>query len=153
MATPEARLTELGITLPSPPAPVAAYVPTVTSGSHLYVSGQVPMVDGKIAVTGRLGAELDTAAGAEAARVCAINVLAQLKAALGELDRVVRVVKLTGFVASEPGFGDQPEVVNGASELFVEVFGEAGRHARSAVGVAGLPRNVPVEVEAIVEIS
>jgi enamine deaminase RidA (YjgF/YER057c/UK114 family) len=153
MATPEARLTELGITLPSPPAPVAAYVPTVTSGSHLYVSGQIPLVDGKIAVTGRLGAEVDTAAGAEAARACAINVIAQLKAALGELDRVVRVVKVTGFVASAPGFGDQPEVINGASELFVDVFGEAGRHARSAVGVADLPRNVPVEVEAIVEIS
>src|SRR5262245_2302008 len=129
MATPEARLTELGITLPAPPAPVAAYVATVTSGSHLYVSGQVPMVDGKLAATGRLGADLDAVEGAKVARVCAINVIAQLKAALGDLDRVARVVKVTGFVASDPGFGDQPEVVNGASELFVEVFGETGRHA------------------------
>lgn len=151
MATPEERLAELGITLPPPPAAVAAYVPTVTTGNHIYVSGQVAMVDGKISVTGRLGDELDVGQGAEVARVCAINVMAQLKSALGELSRVARVVKLVGFVASAPGFGDQPEVVNGASELFVEVFGDAGRHARSAVGVAALPRNVPVEVEAIVE--
>jgi enamine deaminase RidA (YjgF/YER057c/UK114 family) len=151
MATPEERLAELGITLPAPPAPVAAYVPTVTTGNHIYVSGQVPMVDGKISATGRLGDELDVGQGAEVARVCAINVMAQLKGALGDLSRVARVVKLVGFVASAPGFGDQPEVVNGASELFVEVFGDAGRHARSAVGVAALPRNVPVEVEAIVE--
>jgi enamine deaminase RidA (YjgF/YER057c/UK114 family) len=151
MATPEDRLAELGIALPPPPAAVAAYVPTVISGNHLYVSGQVPIVDGKIATTGRVGDELDEAQGADAARVCAINVLAQVKGALGDLSRVVRVVKLTGFVASEPGFGNQPEVVNGASELFLDVFGDAGRHARSAVGVAALPRNVPVEVDAIVE--
>jgi enamine deaminase RidA (YjgF/YER057c/UK114 family) len=151
MATPEERLAELGITLPSPPAPVAAYVSTVTTGNHVYVSGQVPMVDGKASATGRLGDELDVGQGAEVARVCAINVMAQLKGALGDLSRVARVVKLVGFVASAPGFGGQPEVVNGASELFVEVFGDAGRHARSAVGVAALPRNVPVEVEAIVE--
>jgi enamine deaminase RidA (YjgF/YER057c/UK114 family) len=151
MATPEERLAELGITLPAPPAPAAAYVSTVTTGTHIYVSGQVPMVDGKLSATGRLGDELDVGQGAEVARVCAINVMAQLKGALGDLSRVARVVKLVGFVASAPGFGDQPEVVNGASELFVEVFGDAGRHARSAVGVAALPRNVPVEVEAIVE--
>lgn len=152
MTTPEARLAELGVTLPSPPAPVASYVPTVISGNHLYVSGQVPMVDGKAVATGRVGETLDAGEAAKVARVCALNVLAQVKAALGDLSRVARVVKVTGFVASEPGFADQPEVVNGASELFVEVFGDAGRHARSAVGVAALPRNVPVEVEAIIEI-
>ena len=158
MATPEERLAELGITLPAPPAAVAAYVPTVSTGhpghacNHIYVSGQIPMVDGKVTVTGRVGAEIDTAAGAEAARTCAINVIAQLKAAIGDLDQVIRVVKLTGYVACEPGFGEQPEVVNGASTLFVDVFGDAGRHARAAVGVAALPRNVPVEVEAIVQV-
>jgi len=151
MATPEDRLAELGIALPPPPPPAAAYVPTVVSGNHLYVSGQIPTMDGKIVATGRLGDTLDVADGAKAARVCAINVIAQLKGALGDLSRVVRVVKLTGFVASEPGFTDQPEVVNGASELLAEVFGDAGKHARSAVGVAALPRGVPVEVEAIVE--
>jgi enamine deaminase RidA (YjgF/YER057c/UK114 family) len=152
MASPEQRLEELGISLPQPVQPMAAYVPTVRSGDMVYVSGQVPMVDGKPAYVGRLGADgLSVDDGVEAARRCAINVLAALKAELGELSRVRRVVKLTGFVASAPDFHDQPKVVNGASELLVDAFGEAGRHARSAVGMAALPLGVPVEVEAIVE--
>jgi enamine deaminase RidA (YjgF/YER057c/UK114 family) len=153
MVTPEQRLEELGIALPEAARPLAAYVPTVRSGSMVYVSGQVPLVDGKLAYTGRLGANgLGVEDGVQAARHCAINVLAALKAELGQLSRVRRVVKLTGFVASEPDFVDQPKVVNGASELFVAVFGEAGSHARSAVGMAALPMGVPVEVEAIVEV-
>lgn len=152
MASPEQRLEELGISLPEPVKPVAAYVPTVRTGDMVYVSGQVPMVDGKPAYLGRLGADgLSVEDGTEAARRCAINVLAALKAELGDLGRVRRVVKVTGFVASAPEFHDQPKVVNGASELLVEVFGDAGRHARSAVGMAALPLGVPVEVEAIVE--
>jgi enamine deaminase RidA (YjgF/YER057c/UK114 family) len=152
MPTPEERLRELGIELPQPAAPVASYVPCVRTGNLIYVSGQVPLVDGRPAWTGRLGAGgLGVDEGAAAAEVCAVNLLAALKAELGDLGRVRRVVKLTGFVASEPGFTDHPKVVNGASNLFGEVFGEAGRHARAAVGVAALPLGVPVEVEAIVE--
>jgi enamine deaminase RidA (YjgF/YER057c/UK114 family) len=152
MATPEERIEELGIALPGAITPLAAYVPTVRSGGMVYVSGQVPLVEGKVAYTGRLGTSaLSLEDGVQAARRCAINVLAALKAELGELSRVRRVVKVTGFVASEPDFADQPKVINGASELFVEVFGEAGKHARSAIGVAALPLGVPVEVEAIVE--
>lgn len=152
MASPEQRLEELGISLPEPVQPMAAYVATVRSGDMVYVSGQVPIVDGKLAYAGRLGADgLSVEEGVEAARRCAINVLAALKGELGELSRVRRVVKLTGFVASAPDFHDQPRVINGASELLVDVFGDAGRHARSAVGMAALPLGVPVEVEAIVE--
>jgi enamine deaminase RidA (YjgF/YER057c/UK114 family) len=152
MASPEQRLEELGISLPQPVPPIAAYVPTVRSGDMVYVSGQVPMVDGKPAFLGRLGADgLSVDQGVQAAQRCAINVLAALKAELGDLSRVRRVVKLTGFVASAPDFHDQPKVINGASELLMEVFGDAGRHARSAVGMAALPLGVPVEVEAIVE--
>jgi enamine deaminase RidA (YjgF/YER057c/UK114 family) len=152
MATPEERMEQLGIALPEMVTPLAAYVPTVRSGSMVYVSGQVPLVEGKVAYTGRLGPNgLSLEDGVQAARHCAINVLAALKAELGELARVRRFVKVTGFVASEPDFTDQPKVINGASELFVEVFGEAGKHARAAVGVATLPLGVPVEVEAIVE--
>ena len=151
MPTPEERLEQLGVTLPAPAAPVAAYVPCVRTGDLVYVSGQVPLVDGKPSHLGRLGAEVGLEDGAAAARTCAVNVLAALKAELGALARVRRVVKVTVFVASEPGFTDQPKVANGASELLGEVFGDAGRHARSAVGVAALPRNAPVEVEAIVE--
>ena len=151
MPTPEERLQQLGVTLPVPAAPVAAYVPCVRTGNLVYVSGQVPLVDGKPSHPGRLGAEVALEEGAAAARHCAVNVLAALKAELGELARVRRVVKVTVFVASEPGFTDQPKVANGASELFGEAFGEAGRHARAAVGVAALPLGVPVEVDAIVE--
>jgi enamine deaminase RidA (YjgF/YER057c/UK114 family) len=152
MPTPEARLEELGIALPAPVAPVAAYLPCVRTGDLVYVSGQVPLVEGSPTATGRLGAGVGLDGGVAAARQCAVNVLAALKAELGELSRVRRVVKVTGFVASEPDFTDQPKVVNGASELFAEVFGDAGRHARAAVGVAALPLGVPVEVEAIVEV-
>ncbi|HET6748759.1 MAG TPA: RidA family protein [Actinomycetes bacterium] len=151
MPTPEERLQQLGVTLPVPAAPVAAYVPCVRTGNLVYVSGQVPLLDGKPSHPGRLGAEVGLEEGAAAARHCAVNVLAALKAELGELARVRRVVKVTVFVASEPGFTDQPKVANGASELFGEAFGEAGRHARAAVGVAALPLGVPVEVDAIVE--
>jgi enamine deaminase RidA (YjgF/YER057c/UK114 family) len=152
MPTPEERLQQLGVDLPTPAAPVAAYVPTVRTGNLLYVSGQVPLVDGTPTHLGHLGDDVGLEDGRAAARTCAINLLAALKAELGELSRVTRVVKVTGFVASAPGFTDQPKVVNAASELFGEAFGDAGRHARSAVGVAALPLGVPVEVEAIVEV-
>jgi enamine deaminase RidA (YjgF/YER057c/UK114 family) len=152
MPTPEQRLQELGVDLPSPAAPVAAYVPCVRTGNLVYVSGQVPSVDGKPTHLGHLGDDVDLEAGRAAARTCAVNVLAALKAELGELSRVRRVVKVTGFVAATADFTDSPKVVNAASELFGEVFGDAGRHARAAVGVAALPLGVPVEVEAIVEV-
>ena len=147
------RLAELGITLPTPPAPAANYVPAVISGSQLFVSGQLPMADGKVTVTGQLGDGVDVETAREAAKLCAIYVLAQARSVLGDLDRVVRLVKVTGFVASHPSFGDQPKVVNGASDFFVEVLGDRGRHARSAVGVAALPFGASVEVEAIFEIA
>jgi enamine deaminase RidA (YjgF/YER057c/UK114 family) len=153
MPTPEERLQELGVSLPAPAVPVAAYVPCVRTGSLVYVSGQVPLVDGKPSHLGHLGDDVGVEDGRAAARNCAINELAALKAELGELSQVKRVVKVTGFVASAPGFTDMPQVVNAASELFGEAFGDAGRHARAAVGVAALPLGVPVEVEAIVEVA
>ena len=153
MPTPEERLQQLGVSLPAPAVPVAAYVPCVRTGNLVYVSGQVPLVDGKPTHLGRLGDDVSLEEGRAAARTCAINVLAALKAELGELSQVKRVVKVTGFVASAPGFTDMPKVVNAASELFGEAFGDAGRHSRSAVGVAALPLGVPVEVEAIVEVA
>jgi enamine deaminase RidA (YjgF/YER057c/UK114 family) len=153
MPTPEERLQQLGVSLPAPAVPVAAYVPCVRTGNLVYVSGQVPTVDGKPTHLGHLGDDVDLEAGRAAARTCAVNVLAALKAELGELSRVRRVVKVTGFVASTPGFTDHPKVVNAASELFGDTFGDAGRHARAAVGVAALPLGVPVEVEAIVEVA
>jgi enamine deaminase RidA (YjgF/YER057c/UK114 family) len=150
--TVAARLAELGITLPDAPAPAANYVPWVRIGDTVYVSGQISQADGAL-IRGRLGADLDVAAGAAAARACAISILAHLRAACGgDLDRVVRVAKLTGFVNSTPDFTDQPKVVNGASDLLVAVLGDAGRHARSAVSAASLPLGVAVEVEAIAEI-
>jgi enamine deaminase RidA (YjgF/YER057c/UK114 family) len=153
MPTPEERLQELGVSLPAPATPVAAYVPCVRTGDLVYVSGQVPMVDGKPSHLGHLGDDVDLEAGRAAARTCAVNVLAALKAELGELSRVRRVVKVTGFVASTADFTDHPKVVNAASELFGDVFGDAGRHARAAMGVAALPLGVPFEVEAIVEVA
>jgi enamine deaminase RidA (YjgF/YER057c/UK114 family) len=153
MPTPEERLQQLGVSLPTPSAPVAAYIPSVRTGNLLYVSGQVPLVDGKPSHTGHLGDDVSLEDGRAAARTCAINLLAVLKAELGELSQVKQVVKVVGFVASAPGFTDMPKVVNAASELFGEAFGDAGRHARSAVGVAALPLGVPVEVEAIVEVA
>ena len=148
--TVEAKLASLGIVVPAATAPAANYVPTVVSGNLLWISGQISVANGQM-MTGKLSSEADVEAGRAAARQCAINVIAQIKAALGDLDRVKRVVKLVGFVNSSPDFSDQPKVVNGASDLFVEVFGDAGRHARSAVGVAALPFNVSVEIEAVVE--
>ncbi|GAA0297909.1 RidA family protein [Rhodovulum strictum] len=148
----EARLAELGVTLPEAPAPAANYVPYVVSGDLVFVSGQISMADGAF-ITGKLGADMDVAAGAAAARTCAIGLLAQLKAACGgDLDRLVRVVKLTGFVNSTAEFGDQPKVINGASDFLVEALGEAGRHSRSAVSAASLPFGVAVEIEGIFQI-
>ena len=144
----EAKLEELGIILPEAAAPVASYVPAVVQGGCVYVSGQLPFIDGAL-VTGKLGADVDLEQGQAAARACGLMILAQLKAA-GVLDNIERVVKLGGFVASTPDFTDQPKVVNGASDLMAEVLGEAGRHARSAVGVPVLPLDAAVEVDAIV---
>jgi enamine deaminase RidA (YjgF/YER057c/UK114 family) len=151
--TPEARLAELGIELPSAPRPVASYVPIVMSGGFAFLSGQVPQSGGRLLWKGKVGGDLEVQAGAEAARRCAVQALAVLREALGSLDRVRRIVKLTVFVASAPGFTDQPKVANGASDLLADVFGEDGRHARSAVGVTELPLGAPVEVEVVAEIS
>jgi enamine deaminase RidA (YjgF/YER057c/UK114 family) len=151
--TPEARLAALGLALPAVPAPVAAYVPAVRTGSYVYTAGQLPMVDGKLLMTGKVGAEVTAGEAAALARTAALNALAAVASVTGGLSAVARVVKVTGFVASDPGFTSQPQVVNGASELLLEVFGEAGRHARSAVGTAVLPFDSPVEVELIVEVS
>jgi enamine deaminase RidA (YjgF/YER057c/UK114 family) len=147
----QARLAELGLTLPKVSPPLADYVPAVQSGRHVYVSGQLPMVDGTLVATGKVGAEVGADQAKELAKRCALNALAAIDALVG-LDRVTRVVKLTGFVAAAPGFTAVPAVINGASELMGAVFGEAGRHARSAVGVAELPLGAPVEVEFIVEV-
>ncbi|BCP54060.1 hypothetical protein K32_26770 [Kaistia sp. 32K] len=149
----DSRLEALGIVLPAASAPAANYVPFLVSQGHLYISGQIPVGPNGVEYVGKLGVELGVAEGQAAARLCALNILAQAKAALGDLDRIVRVVKLVGFVNSDPTFGEQPKVVNGASDLMVEVLGEKGRHARSAVGVAALPFGVGVEVEAILEIA
>ncbi|HVL90318.1 MAG TPA: RidA family protein [Actinomycetota bacterium] len=150
----EERLSSLGLVLPEPPKAVAAYVPTAVSGATVYVSGQVPFRDGALTRTGLVGRDVTLEDAVDDARVCAVNVLAQLRdAAGGSLDNVARIVKVTVFVASSEGFHAQPTVANGASELFVEVFGDAGRHARAAVGVAALPMGATVEVEAIAELS
>ena len=152
MATPSERLRELGITLPTVNAPAGAYIPAKRTGDLVFTAGQVPMVDGKIAATGKVGAEIDVAQAADLARTCALSALAAVDALVG-IDAVSGIVKVVGFVASAPGFTGQPGVLNGASDLLAEVFGEAGRHARSAVGVAELPLGVPVEVELIVELA
>ncbi|MEE3623735.1 RidA family protein [Nitrospirillum sp. BR 11752] len=150
----DARLKELAIELPTPAIPVAAYVPAVRTGNTLFLSGQIPFWNGELRCVGKLGDNFTVEQGAEAARLCALNLIAQAKAALdGDLDRVVRVVKLVGFVNSTGDFTDQPKVINGASETFVQVFGDAGRHARSAVSAAALPLGVAVEVEAILEVA
>jgi enamine deaminase RidA (YjgF/YER057c/UK114 family) len=152
MTGPVERLVALGLTLPPVVPPVAAYVPAVRTGGFVYVSGQLPVVDGKLLAVGKVGAEVSAPDAAGLARTCALNALAAAAGAAGGLDAIRRVVKVTGFVASAPGFNGQPQVVNGASELFIEVFGEDGRHARSAVGVAELPLDAPVEVELIAEV-
>jgi enamine deaminase RidA (YjgF/YER057c/UK114 family) len=150
--TPTERLAELGIALPSVATPAGAYIPARRSGSLVWTAGQVPFVDGKLPATGKVGAEVDADTAKDLARTCALNALAAVDALVG-LDAVTGVVKLVGFVASDPSFTGQPGVVNGASELLGEVFGEAGRHARSAVGVAVLPLDAPVEVEIVVEVA
>lgn len=153
MTTIEGRLTALGLQLPDAPRPVANYVPTCQTGGLLYISGQISRTaDGRV-LAGKLGAGVDVSQGREAAKVCALNILAQAKAALGSLDRIERVVKLTGFVNSTPTFIEQPQVVNGASDLLVELLGDKGRHTRSAVGVAALPVDAAVEIEAILAVS
>lgn len=152
MSTPEQRLADLGLDLPEVAAPLAAYVPAVRSGDHVYTSGQLPTVGGELKATGKLGAEVSVEQGAELARISALNALAALKSQIGELSQVARIVKVVIFVASAPDFTAQPQVGNGASELLREVFGEAGVHARSAVGVAVLPLDAPVEVDLIAEV-
>ena len=150
----EDNLVRLGIVLPVAATPAANYVPARRIGSQVYISGQVPSEGGKDKYTGKLGSDFSVEEGQAAARLCAINILAQLRQALdGDLDRVVGVVRLGGFVNAEPDFKDHPKVLNGASDLMVEVFGDAGRHARAAVGCYSLPRNVPVEVDAIFEVN
>jgi enamine deaminase RidA (YjgF/YER057c/UK114 family) len=151
--SPESRLAALGLTLPPVAAPVAAYVPAVRTGSHVYTSGQLPFVDGKLTATGKVGDQVSAEEAAALARTCALNALAAVAAVAGGLSSVRRIVKVTGFVASVPGFTAQPQVVNGASELLLEIFGESGRHARSAVGTVSLPLDAPVEIELIAEVS
>ena len=153
MSEPEGRLAELGLTLPAVAAPLAAYVPAVRTGTHVYTAGQLPLVDGKLLATGKVGEGVSADEAARLARTCALNALAAVASVAGGLSAITRIVKVTGFVASAPNFTGQPQVVNGASDLLTEVFGEAGKHARSAVGVAVLPMDAPVEVELIAEVS
>ncbi|WP_310619499.1 RidA family protein [Flexibacterium corallicola] len=150
--TVETRLSEMGISLPEAAAPAANYVPFVRTGNQLFISGQLPMRDGKIAFTGKVGSDLSEEDGAEAAKLCAIGLLAQAKAAVGDLSKVVRLIKIVGFVNSEGDFGSQPKVINGASDFLVEAMGESGRHARSAVSAGALPFGAAVEIEAIFEV-
>jgi len=153
MSSVEQRLAEVGRTVPDVVPPVAAYIPAVRSGAYVYTSGQLPMVAGALAATGKVGAEVTADDAKELAATCAINAIAAVKSVIGDLDKVVRVVKVVGFVASDPSFTGQPGVINGASELLKQAFGDAGVHARSAVGVAVLPLDAPVEVEIIVEVA
>jgi enamine deaminase RidA (YjgF/YER057c/UK114 family) len=148
----EDRLAELGLELPEVVAPLASYLPAVLNGSYVYTSGQLPITKGELAETGKVGAEVTPERAAELAEICALNAIAAIKSVVGDLSRVKRIVKVVGFVASSPDFYGQPAVVNGASELLGAVFGDAGKHARSAVGVAVLPRNAPVEIEVIAEV-
>ena len=148
----EDKLKELGIAVPDAPKPVAAYVPAVKIGDYVYTSGQIPFVAGELKYKGKVGKEVSLEEGYEAARVCAINCLAALKSVIGSLEQVEKIVKVVGFVNSAPGFAERPKVINGASELFGNVFGKAGEHARSAVGVSELPIDAAVEVEIIVKV-
>ncbi len=152
MSTPEDRIADLGLTLPEVAAPVAAYVPAVRSGHYVYTSGQLPFVSGQLVATGKVGAEVDPDQAKDLARVCALNALAAVRSVVADLSSITRVVKVVGFVASAPDFTGQPGVINGASELLGAVFGDVGQHARSAVGVAVLPLDAPVEIEMIVEV-
>jgi len=148
----EEKLASLGITLPSPPAPAGSYVPVVISHNLAFVAGQIPTENGQVRFKGKVGKDVSIEAGQQAARLCTINALAQLKSALGSLDKVARIIKVTGFVNCDASFTDQPRVINGASDLLVQVFGENGKHARAAVGVSSLPLDSAVEVEFIVEV-
>lgn len=150
-STPEQTLKKLGIILPNPPAPAANYVPYTIAGKIVTISGQITMGPDGLEYIGKLGQDMDTETGQKAARLCAINILAQVKAALGDLDQVKQIVKIQGFVNSTPDFTEQPQVINGASDFLVEVLGDAGRHARAAVGMASLPLGVAVEIDAVVE--
>jgi enamine deaminase RidA (YjgF/YER057c/UK114 family) len=152
MGKADERLKELGIELPAAPAPLAQYVPARRAGDLVFISGQVPVAGGKFLHVGRVGQELTVEQGRQCARLCAVNCLAAVKGLVGSVDAVAEVVQVRGFVNCGAGFGEQPEVVNGASELLVQVFGDLGRHARAAVGVASLPRNAPVEVEMVVRV-
>ena len=149
----EAKLKELGVTLPDPPKPVANYVPVVRVGDLLFLSGVLPSRDGQLVMTGKLGQDLSIEQGMEASRIAVLNGLSIIRSEAGSLDRVKRIVKMVGHIASAPGFTDQPQVLNGASDLLVSLFGEAGRHARVAVGAAELPRQAPVEIELIVQVA
>ncbi|MEX5636381.1 RidA family protein [Parafrankia sp. FMc2] len=151
--TPSARLAELGLVLPAVPTPAGAYVPAVRDGDLVWTAGQIPLVGGRLVETGVVGAGISTGRAAELARMCALNALAAAAEAAGGLDAIIRIVKVVGFVASGPGFVEQPLVVNGASELLGAVFGDAGRHARSAVGVAALPLGAPVEIELVARVA
>ncbi len=152
MNTPEERLSDLGLSLPDVPKPVAAYIPALRSGNHVFTAGQLPMREGQLMFAGKVGGEVSQEQAVECARQCALNAIAAVRAEVGELASVKRIVKVVVFVASAPDFTAQPQVANGVSELLGEVFGEAGRHARSAVGVSVLPLDAPVEVELIVEV-
>lgn len=152
MTTPEERLAELGLSVPEVAKPVAAYIPALRSGNHVYTSGQLPMRDGQLILTGKVGGEVSQDEAVECARQCALNALAAVRGEVGELSAIKRIVKVVAFVASTPDFTGQPIVANGVSKLLGDVFGEAGRHARSAVGVPVLPLDAPVEVELIVEV-
>jgi enamine deaminase RidA (YjgF/YER057c/UK114 family) len=152
MNTPEERLAELGLSVPEVAKPVAAYIPAVRSGNHVFTSGQLPMRDGQLMLTGKVGGEVSQEEAVECAKQCGLNALAAVRAEVGDLSAIKRIVKVVAFVASTPDFTGQPLVANGVSELLGEVFGEAGRHARSAVGVSVLPLDAPVEVELIVEV-
>ena len=151
MSALDDRLAELGLVVPTTSKPVAAYIPAVTSGNLVYTSGQLPLVDGALPLTGKVGAEVSADDAKQLARTCVLNGLAAARSAIGSLDRITRVVKVVGFVASDPAFTGQPGVINGASELLGEIFGDMGAHARSAVGVAVLPLDSPVEVEFVFE--
>ncbi|NBN77398.1 RidA family protein [Microvirga tunisiensis] len=151
--TIEARLASLGVTLPTPAAPQANYVPVVRTGNLLFVSGQIPIGPNGIEFVGKVGQEFGIEEGRACARLCGINIIAQTKAAIGDLEKVVRIVKLVGMVNSTPDFTDQPKVINGCSDFLVDVFGDKGRHARSAVSVASLPFGVAVEIEAVIEVA
>lgn len=147
----EQKISELGLALPNVAPPAGSYLPSVISGNLVFTAGQIPLIEGKIAATGKVGGEVSLERAQEMARICLLNALAAVKSEIGDLQRVKRIVKLVGFVSSDPGFIQQPQVINAASDLLAEIFGEAGRHARSAVGVAVLPLDVPVEIELIVE--